>query len=167
MPDLLRCSAAHALVDGVVLGVDGEERYIVLFCRGDNEFAGGDEALLVGEADGFARADCRVGGFEAGYADDRGDDKIYFGKCGDMDAAVGSVDYFNAGDACLFEAGCEGGGELFGCERDDFGAPAETLLEGHVDVAAGGERDYLVAVGEGLADGKGAVADGAGRAEDC
>ncbi len=59
------------------------------------------------------------------------------------------------------------GGQLFGGEGDDFGAPAEALGEGDVDVAAGGERDDLVAVGEGLADGEGAVADGAGGAEDC
>jgi len=45
--------------------------------------------------------------------------------------------------------------------------PAEALVEGDVDVAAGGEGDDLVAVGKGLADGEGAVADGAGRAEDC
>ncbi len=72
-PDLLDLgwgTAAHALVDGVVLGVDGEEDYIVLARRGDDELAGGYEALLVGEADGLAGFDGGVGGFEAGYTDD-------------------------------------------------------------------------------------------------
>ena len=56
---------------------------------------------------------------------------------------------------------------MFGGEGDDFGAPAEALGVGYVDVAACGEGDDLVAVGEGFADGEGAVTDGAGRAEDC
>ena len=47
-------------------------------------------------------------------------------------------------------------GELFGGDGDDFGMPAEALGEGGVDVAAGGEGDDLIAVGEGLADGEGA-----------
>ena len=79
-------SAAHALVDGVVFGVDGEEGYVVFLCGGDDELAGGYEALLVGEADGFAGADCGVGGFEAGYSDDGGDDEVDFGEGRDVDA---------------------------------------------------------------------------------
>ena len=105
-------SAAHALVDGVVLGVDGEEGYVVFFRGGDDELACGYEALLVGEADGFAGVDGGVGGFEAGYADDGGDDEVDFGQGGDVDAACGAVEDFDAGDACGFEAGFEGGGEL-------------------------------------------------------
>ena len=58
-PDLLDLgggSAAHALVDGVVLGVDGQQGDVVLLRGGDDELTGGDEALLVGEADGLAGA---------------------------------------------------------------------------------------------------------------
>ena len=98
-------SSAHALVDGVVLGVDGKEGHVVFFCGGDDEFAGGDEALLVGEADGFAGADSGVGGFEAGDSDDGGDDEVDFGKGGDMNAAGGAVEDFDVGDAFGFEAG--------------------------------------------------------------
>ena len=50
-PDLFYfcgCAAAHALVDGVVLGVDGEEGYVVFLRGGDDELAGGYEALFVG-----------------------------------------------------------------------------------------------------------------------
>ena len=50
-PDLLDFvgfSAAEALVDRVVLGIDGQEGDVVLFCRSDDELASGDEALLVG-----------------------------------------------------------------------------------------------------------------------
>jgi len=81
----LRRAAAHALVDCVVFGVDGEEGYVVFFGGGDDEFAGGYEALFVGQADGFAGADCGVGGFEAGYSDDCGDDEVDFREGGDVD----------------------------------------------------------------------------------
>ena len=169
-PDLLDFgggAAAHALVDGVVFGVDGQEGDVMFLCGGDDELAGGDEALLVGEADGFAGTDCRVGGFEAGHSDYCGDDEVDFGEGRDVDAARGAVEDFDVGDACGFQAcGLGSARQLFGGEGDDFGAPAEALGVGHVDVAAGGEGDDLVAVGEGLADGEGAVADGAGRAED-
>ena len=50
MGDFGRGSAAETLVDGVVLGVDGEEGYVVFFCGGDDELAGGYEAFLIGEA---------------------------------------------------------------------------------------------------------------------
>ena len=106
-PDLLDLgggASAHGLVDGVVLGVDGEQGYVVLLRGGDDEFAGGDEALLVGEADGLAGADGGVGGFESGDADDGGDDEVDFGQGGDVDGSGGAVDDFDAGDACGLEA---------------------------------------------------------------
>ena len=105
MFDLGCGAAAHALVDGVVLGVDGEEGYVVFFSSGEDKFAGGYEALLVGEADGLAGADCCVSGFEAGYSDDGGDDEVDFGEGGDVDASGGSVEDFDVGDAWDFEAG--------------------------------------------------------------
>ncbi len=103
--DFLGGAAAHALMDGVVLGVDGEEGDVVFLCGGDDELAGGYEAFLVGEADGFAGADCGVGGFETGYSDDGGDDEVDFGESGDVDGAGGSVEDFDVGDAGGFEAG--------------------------------------------------------------
>ncbi len=87
-PDLLDLgglAAAHALVDGVVFGVDGEQGYVVLAGCGEDEIAGGDEAFLVGEADGLAGADGGVGGFESGDADDGGDDEVDLGQGGDVD----------------------------------------------------------------------------------
>ena len=98
-------AAAHALVDGVVLGVDGQEGDVVLAGGLEDEVAGGDEAFLVGEADGFAGADGGVGGFEAGDADDGGDDEVDLGQGGDADGAGGAVDDFDVGEAGLAEAG--------------------------------------------------------------
>lgn len=138
----------------------------MFFCGGDDELAGGDETLLVGETDGFAGADRGISGFEAGDTDDCGDDEVYFRKGGDVDAAGGAVEDFDVGDAGCLEAALQGCRELIGGERDGFGAPAKALVEGYVNVAAGSEGDDLVAVGKGLADGEGAVADGAGGSED-
>jgi hypothetical protein len=98
-------AAAQALVDGVVLGVDGQQRDVVLAGGGEDEVAGGDEAFLVGEADGLAGADGGVGGFEAGDADDGGDDEVNFGQSGDADGAGGAVDDFDAVDAGGLSAG--------------------------------------------------------------
>ena len=150
-----------------MLGVDGEQRYVVLFGGGDDELACSYEALLVGEADGLAGLDGGVGGFEACYANDGGDYEVDLGQSGAEDGSGGSVNYLGVGDAFGFEASGEGGGQLFGSEGDDFGPPAEALGKGYFEILACGEGDDLVAVGEGLADGEGAVADGAGGAEDC
>ena len=77
----------------------------MLFCGGDDEFAGGYEALFVGQADGFPSADCGVGGFESGDSDDGGDYEVDFGEGGGVDAAGGPVEDFDVGDAGGFEAG--------------------------------------------------------------
>ena len=50
----------------------GRRSDVVLAGGGEDEVAGGYEAFLVGEADGFAGEDGGVGGFEAGYAYDGG-----------------------------------------------------------------------------------------------
>ena len=83
-----------------------------------------------------------------------------------MDAASGAVYDFDVADALSFETGFECVGERLGCERDGLRTPTDALGEGDLDVGACGEGDDLVAVGEGFADGEGAMADRAGRAED-
>jgi hypothetical protein len=168
-PDLLDLgggAAAEALVDGVVLGVDRKERDVVLASGFEDEVAGGDEALLVGEADGLAGEDGGVGGFEAGNADDGGNDEAGGGKGGYADGAGGAVRDFDAGDVVSAEVGGEAVGEGFGGEGDDLRTPAEGLREGEVVVAAGGEGDGLEVGGVGVAEAEGALADGAGGAED-
>jgi len=63
LADFAGRAAAHALMDGVVFGVDGEERDVLAFGFGDDDFAGSYESFFVGEANGFAGADGGVGGF--------------------------------------------------------------------------------------------------------
>ena len=88
--DLVATPATHALVDGVVLAVDRQERLALAARFGGDEIAGGDQALLVGEADGLAGFDGFIGGFESGDADDGGDDEVGVGMGGDLDRALWS-----------------------------------------------------------------------------
>ncbi len=164
--DLVGGAAAEALVDGVVLGVDGEEIDGVLAGGGEDEIAGGDEALLVSEADGFAAEDGGVGGFEAGDADDGGDDEVGVGMGGYADRAGCAVDDFYAGDGGFAEARGERVGKLPGGDGDELRPPAFALGEGNVEVGAGGQGYRMKAVRVGLAEAEGALADGAGRAEE-
>jgi len=148
-----------------VLGVDGEEGYVVLAGGRDDELAGGYEALLLARPMVFPRRRRRRW-LESATPTMAENYEVDLGEGGDVDGAGGAVDDFDPGDAFGFEAGGEGCCEGFGGEGDCFGTPALELGEGYVDVGAGGERDYLVAVGEVLADGEGTVADGAGRTQD-
>jgi hypothetical protein len=72
------------------------------------------------------------------------------------------VDDLYGGDAGGLESLVEGSCKLFRGQRNKTWAPAEGLFECLVHVVAGGERGYLVSVGELLDDGEGALADGAG-----
>ena len=65
---------------------------------GGEDFAGGDHALLVGEADGHAGKDSGVSSFETGNANDGRDDEIGFSVRGARDGAGGAVSDFNARD---------------------------------------------------------------------
>jgi hypothetical protein len=88
-------------MDGVVLAVDGQDGDVALAGGRGEDFAGGHHALLVGQADGLAGQDGRVGGFQAGHADDGRDDKVRLGQRRAGDGARGAVDDFDAGDAGL------------------------------------------------------------------
>src|SRR6516165_8579595 len=63
--NFVAASAAQTLVDGIVLGVNGEERLALLVSFGDDEVASGDQALLVGYSDGLSRLNSFVGSFES------------------------------------------------------------------------------------------------------
>ncbi len=56
-------------------------------------------------------------------------------------------------------------GQLLGGQRNELGAPADGLRKSLVDVAAGGERSYGVALRKLLNDGEGALPDGTGGTE--
>jgi len=149
-----------------VLAVDGQDGDVLLAGGGGEDFAGGHHAFLIGEAYGLAGEDGGVGCLKAGDADDGGDDEIRFRQGGAGDSSLGAVNDIDAGDAGLFEARGKLGSEVFSCERDDLGPPADSLGEGLVKIAPGGESGDLIAVRKLLDDGEGALADGACGTED-
>ncbi len=158
---------AQALVDGVVFAVDGQDGHVALAGGGGEDFAGGDHALLVGEADGLAGEDGGVRGFETGDADDGGDDEVGFGRAWRRRRCRRSHGRSSTpGMPASRRRRGKLGGKFFGGEGDDLRAPANGLREGLVDVAAGGEGGDGIALGELLDDGEGALADGAGGTED-
>ena len=53
--DFFHPAATQALVDGIVLAVDGQQRLALAAGLGGDQFSGGDQAFLVGQADCFAR----------------------------------------------------------------------------------------------------------------
>ena len=121
---------------------------------GEDEVAGGDEALLVGEADGLAGEDRSVRGFESGDTDDGGDDEAGLGERGDADGSGGAVDDLG-GDSGGLQARAELVGEALGADGDELRVPAAALLEGDVEVRAGGESDGLEAVWMRFTDAEG------------
>jgi hypothetical protein len=118
---------AQALVDGVVLAVDGQDGHVALAGGGGEDFAGGHHALLVGQTDGFAGQDGSMRGFEAGNAYDGGDHKIGIGMRGAGDGAFGAVDHFGARNAGLTETRGQFSGQLFGGQRNQLRPPANGL----------------------------------------
>ena len=162
--DWVRRRAGH-LVDGVVLGVDGQQYCVMLASGGEDEIAGGDEAFFVGEADGFAGEDGSVGGFEASDADDGRDDEVSLRQCGHAYGACSAVDDLRE-NGFGFEARGKLRGEFLSGQRDNLWTPAQALCEGGIHIGTGGKRDGMKAVGVRFADAEGALANRAGRAEE-
>ncbi len=103
LPDFAGGSAPHALVHGVVFGIDGQQGNLVFFGCSHDELASCDEALLVRQADGLAGFHRGVGGVEPGYTHDRRNDEIDLRQRGYPYGAGRAVDDLNFGDAVCFE----------------------------------------------------------------
>src|SRR5215469_12022312 len=154
LADLARLASAEALVDGVVLAVDGQEAYAAFAGGGQDEIAGSDEALLVGEPDGLTGEHRGVGGLESGDTDDGGDDEAGLGERGDADGACGAVDDLS-GDSGGLQASAKLVGEALGGDGDESRVPALALFEGDIKVRASGKSDGLEAIRIRLTDAEG------------
>ena len=170
-PDAVHFAAAaapQALVDGIVLAVDGQQRLALLVRLGDDQVASRDQALFVGDPDGLAGLDGFVGGFQSGDADDGADHEIGVGMGRDLHRARRAVRRLRS--ACprptFFSLSCRWSADSCRRHGDDLGMPSPRLLEGQIDVASGGQADHREAVGEGLDDLQRALADGSGGPED-
>ena len=69
-------SDAEALMDGVVLAVDRQDRHVALAGGAGEDFAGGHHAFLVGQPDRLSGQDGRMRGLKARHADNSRDDEI-------------------------------------------------------------------------------------------
>src|SRR5262245_11273954 len=97
--DFFHPAATHALMNGVVLAVDGKKRDVSLARFGGDEFSGGDQTFFVRKAERFARADCFVGRFESGDSDDCADDEVDVGVSCDANGSRGTVYDFDVSKA--------------------------------------------------------------------
>ena len=91
---------AQALMDSVVLAVDGQNGHFVFSRGGGEDFARGDHAFLVRKSHRLAGKDGSMRGFESRDTNDGGDDEISFSECGARDGALGAVHNFNFIDTC-------------------------------------------------------------------
>ena len=109
-----------------------------------------------------------VGGFQSGDADNGADHEVGIGMGGDFHRAGGAVhDFDGVAEAGILQLVVRAGRRASADRhRDSLRMPAARLLEGQLDIVAGSQADDGEAVGESFNDVEGALADGAGGAED-
>src|SRR6516162_3754085 len=164
--DFFHASTAQTLMDGVVFAVDGQQRLALLEGSGGDELAGGDQTFLVREAENLAGFDSLIGGFESGDAHDGAHDEVDLRVRGDPDCAGRAVDDFDVAEAAGSEFLADLVGALFVGKRENAGLPADGLLEGRLDIGAGGEGHDFKSVGIGFSHAESAPANRAGGTQD-
>jgi len=164
--DLVHATAAKALVDRIVLAVDGQQGLGLTAGFGGDELAGDDQAFLIGQSHRFAGFDRFVGGFESGDADDGADHEIDIGLGCDADGSCGAMNNFGFGESGGAKFPTQGVGVGFVSDRDDLGPVAKALVVNSINVVACCERGDLEAVGIAFDDAEGAASDGAGGTQD-
>lgn len=160
--DFVHPAPAKTLVDGIMFAVDREQGPALAARFGGDKLTRYHQTFLVGEAHGFARADCFVGGLESGDPDDGADDEIDLGVGGDTDGAGRAVEDFGVSEPGGAELGAEDVGIGFVRDGDDLGLPAQGLLVHGFKVVAGAEGRDLEAVGVGFDNVECAAANRAG-----
>ena len=105
----------HALVHGVVLTVDRENRHIAFARRGGQNFARRDHALFVGQAHRLSRQDRRMRGLKPCDPDNGRNHEIGFGMRGAGDRPFRSVDDLDPADSRLLEPRSQLDRKFLGC----------------------------------------------------
>ena len=98
-PYFIPSAAAHALVNGVVFGVNGQQRNIPQPRFAGKDLARGDHRFLVREANRLSRLDRGISRFQSGHADDGRDDEIHFGERRNRDRPRRPPNHFGPGDS--------------------------------------------------------------------
>ena len=96
---------------------------------GGDQFAGGDQAFFVGQAESLAGADGFVGRLQARDSDDRADHEIHFRMSGNAHGSGCAVNDFNIAEAVAFQPSPQRIRIRLLCHRDHARPPAARLLE--------------------------------------
>ena len=157
------CAAMQALVDGVVLAVDGQDRDAAAARGVHHQPAGHDQHFLVGQRDGLARLDRREDRFERRGAGGRAQDEIDvgMGRDGNQRIAPGAVlgGQFSSQHLAQLVHRAAGG------HGDGLRLVAGDLRRERGSVAACRQRDHLDAIGVRVGHRQRARADRSRRAE--
>src|SRR5579872_2593458 len=164
-PDFLHASATKALMDCVVLAVNGKQWLALVPGFGGDKFSRCDQAFFVGQADGFAGANRLVSSFEPGNSHNSAYYKIDLRMSSNVNVSGSAMGDFNVGDPNRFQSRSEVRGMRFGSHRDHSRTPALRLLKCKLDISSGGERYHLKSVGERFDHTESAAADAAGRSQ--
>ena len=142
-PHVAALAGAQRLVEGVVLGVDRQDRAAVARRRRHHQLAGHHQRLLVGQQHLAAGADGVPRRHQPEGADEGADHRVGLGVGRDRDAARLAREHRRAR-----EVGGQSAGVVLGGDRDQARPVRADLLGEHREVAAGGERDHGEALGE-------------------
>ena len=152
-------------MNGVVLGVDRQQRDVLLARSRREDLSRGHHGFFVGEADGLAGLDRCIRGFESRDANDGRNHEVHFGQRGDAHGAFAAPDHFDAGDALFAQPPRKVGGQFLGGQRNHARTPPKALLESAINVAPGCERGDREPLRVGRNNAERALPDGAGRSQ--
>ena len=154
----------HALEDGIVLAVDGQQIGVVVPHRAHEQGAGHHQRLLVGQQHGLAGTGRRQRRQQAGRTDDGGHHGIDLGQHADVFQGLHPAQYLGL-DPRIGQPLPQFGRRPLIDHYRIAGTEALALLEKPVNVVVGGEGHHAVAVGMTTRDIQSAHTDGAGRAQ--
>src|SRR4029077_4948535 len=126
--NFLDSSAAQALMDCIVFGINGQDWLTPLPCLRGDQFSGRNHAFLIGQSDRLPRPDGFVSGFQAGYTDDGANHKISFRAGRYPYRSLCSVNDLDFLETRNFEPGTKNLRVGLGCNGNDAWLPPPCLL---------------------------------------
>src|SRR6185312_5086347 len=159
-------AAAHALVDGVVLAINREQRLALLAGFTGDQLSGRYHAFLVGEANFFSCAYRFIRRFQAGHAHNRADYKIHFLMSRNPNRTRLPENNSNVALPFSFEPLARSLRILLGSEREHLWPPLARLFQRQFNIIARRHGDKLKPLRIFFDHIKRATANGTGGTED-
>src|ERR1700691_5223803 len=163
---LLHLATTKALMDGVMLAVDGQQRRTLFPSFGGDQLAAPNKAFLIGSPPGLSRLNRFIGPLKPSHANDSADYEVNVRMGCYLHCTRRSMNHFDFAKASLPEAGAQYIGISFGGDRDHHRSPSSCLFERRLHVSPCGQRDNLESLGIGLDHVQRAATDGPGRSQD-